>query len=333
MNIYDLAEKAGVSIATVSRVLNNSSKVSKKTREKITKIMKEENYQPSAYARGLSGTPAKTIGVLTIDIRDQYYASVIHALEQEFSRHHYNVVLCNTGGELDEQTNYISLLMQKQVDAMILVGSVFNYPQLKSIITQVTKKIPLIIVNENLKGDNIYSIICDESHGISMAVNHLYSLGHRSMAYVKVSSTFSAERKLNGFVKSSEVYNDLETEGRVIEVKQGLQEAYSVVEQILSWEERPTAILCGEDLTALGVIQELQHSGFKVPGDFSVTGFNNSIYSESSYPRLTTIDSQSEIMGLSAARLTLDVLEKRKAPSTTSITAELVIRESCLLLP
>ena len=328
MNIYEIAVKAGVSTATVSRVLNDSPKVSQKTRDKIHKLMEEENYLPSAYARGLSGTPAKTIGILTIDIRDQYFASVIHSLEQELSLHQYNVILCNTGGELDDQRNYISLLLQKKVDALILVGSVFKNPQLKGVISNVTSQIPLIIVNENLEGKNIYSIICDEGKGISDAVSHLHEKGHKSFVYIKAGDTYSAKRKMNGFLSSKNRVKEIELDDRVLEIETGLEAAYSIVPSILALNPRPEAIVCGEDLTALGIMQELIKRGFSIPGDFSVTGFNNSIYSECSTPKMTTIDSQSSAMGLAAARLALDVLNKRKVPSQNRINPELVLRDS-----
>lgn len=328
MNIYEIAEKAGVSTATVSRVLNNSPKVSEKTREKIHKLMKEENYLPSAYARGLSGTPAKTIGILTIDIRDQYFASVIHSLEQELSLHQYNVVLCNTGGELDDQRNYISLLLQKKVDALILVGSVFKNPQLKGLISQVTEKIPLIIVNEKVEGENIYSIICDEGQGIADAVLNLFESGHRDYVYIQAGETYSARRKMKGFLKAGKTVENHNITKRVLKTEKDLQSAHTVAKDIAAMNPRPTAIVCGEDLTALGIMQELMRLGFSIPEDFSVTGFNNSIYSECSTPPLTTVDSQSSAMGLAAARLSLDILSERKVPTLSTIDPELIIRES-----
>jgi len=328
MNIYEIARKAGVSTATVSRVLNDSPKVSEKTREKIHKLMKEENYLPSAYARGLSGTPAKTIGILTIDIRDQYFASVIHSLEQELSLFQYNVILCNTGGELDDQRNYIELLLQKKMEALILVGSVFKNPQLKGIISRVAEKIPMIIVNEKVEGDNIYSIICDEGQGIKDAVLELYKNDHREFVYIQAGDTYSAKRKMKGFLDAGKDVCGLITENRILEVETDLQSAHKIVKKILSMNPRPSAIICGEDLTALGIMQELTKQGYTIPGDFSVTGFNNSIYSECATPPLTTIDSQSSAMGLAAARLTLDLLGGRKVPSLSRISTEMVIRES-----
>ncbi len=328
MNIYEIAEKAGVSTATVSRVLNNSPKVSEKTREKIHKLMKEENYLPSAYARGLSGTPAKTIGILTIDIRDQYFASVIHSLEQELSLFQYNVVLCNTGGEYDDQRNYIELLLQKKVEALILVGSVFKNPQLKGVISQVAEQIPLIIANEKVEGNNIYSLICDEGKGIKDAVLTLHKKGHRDFVYIQAGETYSSKRKVKGFIDAAEEIRELKTDGKILHIGTDLHSARKIAGGILSMKPRPTAVICGEDLTALGIIQEMTKLGYSIPGDFSITGFNNSIYSECSTPPLTTIDSQSSAMGLAAARLTLDILAKRNVPKLNTINTEFIERES-----
>lgn len=328
MNIYELAEKAGVSTATISRVINNSSKVSEKTRKKILALMEEENYIPSAFARGLSGSPARTIGIMTIDIRDQYFASVIHSIEQELSLSKYNVILCNTGGEVEEQRNYINLLLQKKVEALILVGSVFKNPQLKGAISQVTDKIPVIIANEKVEGENIYSLICNDGKGIEEAVLHLHEQGHRQFSYVKVDDTYSANRKQQGFLNAVKKLKLSDEHYQILPVDRGLEKASTVVDKILSMKSPPSAILCGEDLTALGIIQSLQKSGYSVPGDFSVTGFNNSIYSQCSIPQITTLDSQSSAMGLASARLCLDVLAGRKVPALSTIDTELILRGS-----
>lgn len=327
MTIYELAEKAGVSTATISRVLNNSPRVSEKTREKIHKLMKEVNYIPSAYARGLSGSPGKTIGIMTIDIRDQYFASVIHSLEQELSLHQYNVILCNTGGELDDQRNYISLLQQKQVDALILVGSVFKNPQLKGVISQVTETVPMIIVNEKVSGPNIFSIICDEGKGIEEAVVRLKDKGRESFAFIKPGQTYSSDRKEKGFLQAMDNLQ-LSTKGRVLEIDKGLDSAREAVDFLSNMNPLPDAVICGEDLTALGIIQGLVEKGYDVPAQIAVTGFNNSIYSQCSTPSITTVDSQSDAMGLAAARLTLDILTGRNVPVLSTINTSLIVRNS-----
>ena len=114
MNIYDVAKEAGVSIATISRVLNDPSLVSEKTRKKVEEVLLKHNYTPNAIARGLVVKSMKTIGMLTIDIRDVYYANVAYTMEHELSKNGYNVILCNTGGDVEEKAKYIKILAEKR---------------------------------------------------------------------------------------------------------------------------------------------------------------------------------------------------------------------------
>ena len=126
MNIYDIAKEAGVSIATVSRVLNNKGTVSAATRARVEAILKQNNYTPSAIARGMVSKSMRTVAVLTVDIRVPHYARTAYTIEREFSRRGYEVILCNTGGDRAETLRYLQAVNQKQVDGIVLVGSVFD---------------------------------------------------------------------------------------------------------------------------------------------------------------------------------------------------------------
>ena len=126
MNIYDIAKKAGMSISTVSRVLNHKTNVTPTTRKKIEAILKEYNYSPNAIARGLVSNSMETIAVVTVDIRVPHYAKQAYTVEQAFSSLGYNVLVCNTGGKLNETKKYMKMLSEKQIDGVVLVGSVFN---------------------------------------------------------------------------------------------------------------------------------------------------------------------------------------------------------------
>ena len=126
MNIYDIAKEAGVSIATVSRVLNNKGTVSAATRARVEAILKQNNYTPSAIARGMVSKSMRTVAVLTVDIRVPHYARTAYTIEREFSRRGYEVILCNTGGDRAETLRYLQVVNQKQVDGIVLVGSVFD---------------------------------------------------------------------------------------------------------------------------------------------------------------------------------------------------------------
>lgn len=131
MNIYDISEKAGVSIATVSRVLNGSDNVSEKTRKKVEAIMKETGYMPNAFARGLTNNTMHTIGLLCADCSDHFLANAISYLEHGFRENGYDCLLCCTGYELSNRQNYLKLLLSKKVDVVVLVGSTFIEPDEK----------------------------------------------------------------------------------------------------------------------------------------------------------------------------------------------------------
>ena len=126
MTIYDIAKEAGVSISTVSRVLNDKGNVNIETKKKVEEVLARNNYTPSAIARGMTGRLLRTVAVLTVDIRVPHYARTAYTIEREFSRKGYDVTLCNTGGELKETVRYLRAMLEKQIDGIILVGSVFN---------------------------------------------------------------------------------------------------------------------------------------------------------------------------------------------------------------
>ena len=206
MNIYDIAQKAGVSTATVSRVINGSKSVTEETRQKVSAIMSEVGYTPNVFARGLMVNSMKTIGVMTIDVRDLYYARSIHAIENEARKLGYNVVLCNTGDDIWEKKKYLKLLLQKRVDGIILVGSVFKEKSDNRHITEAAAEVPVVLINGYLEGNNIYSIMCDDNGAVKSAVKQLADMGHKAVSYLYDVETFSGMEKLGGFKSAIREY-------------------------------------------------------------------------------------------------------------------------------
>ena len=160
MNIYDVSKKAGVSIATVSRVLNGNHNVSEKTRSKVISAMKELDYTPNIFARGLGLNTMKTIGIMCTDSSDTYLANAVYYVEQKLRSFGYDALLCCTGNDYINKKKYMSLLLSKRVDGIILIGSQFvnNSPGSdNSYIIDASSEIPIILVNGYLAGDNIYT--------------------------------------------------------------------------------------------------------------------------------------------------------------------------------
>lgn len=328
MNIYDIAEEAGVSITTVSRVLNNKENISKKTKDKVEAVLKKYNYTPNGMARGLVTKSMKSIGVLTIDIRDPHYATTAFIIEQEFSRLGYNVILCNTGGETSQNINYIKILAEKNVDGIILIGSVFNDGFIKSSVLSYANNIPLVLANGFLGVENSYSVLVDDSYGITLCVDHLVEKGHSEIVYVKDSNTYSADQKKNGFILGMNNHNLELDDNSIVTVNRGLEGGYEAVGQFMSLGKKFSAIIFGEDITAIGGMKKLKELGRNVPSDVAIVGFNNSIFSKCCDPELTTVDNKVETVGSLTVKLLIDLIENRNATSNILIRPDLIVRKS-----
>ena len=210
MNIYEISEKAGVSIATVSRVLNGSSKVSEKTRQKILMVMEENNYQPNVFARSLGLNTMKTIGILCADSSDVVLASAVYSIEQELRKNQYDALLCCTGYDIDQKEKYLKLLLSKRVDALILVGS--NFVEASSeknqYIIDAAKDVPVIILNGWLNAPNVYCAFCDDVEAMQRVTSCFLEKTERIL-WLYRSESFGGRSKTKG-IKQAYLLNGKE---------------------------------------------------------------------------------------------------------------------------
>ncbi|MDF2522415.1 MAG: degA [Clostridiales bacterium] len=328
MNIYDIAKQANTSVTTVSRVLNNKTNVSAKTRKRVQDVLEKYDYTPNAMARALVAKTMKTIGVLTIDVRDPHYASTAYTIEQEFRKLGYNVILCNTGNSKEEKSDYIRVLSEKNVDGIILIGSIFNDKDIESSVSSYFAKNPVVLANGWLENENTYSVLVDDSYGISLCVEHLYNNGHRNILYVKDSSTYSADQKVYGYLTSMSKYNLPVDEDSIAHVERGLIGGYSAIESFINSKKEFTAVIFGEDITAIGGIKKLNEMNLKVPDNVAITGFNNSIFAECSNPELTSVDNKVEVVGTLSVRMLHDLMENKNLSRSILIRPDLKVRKS-----
>ena len=313
-NIYDIASRAGVSTATVSRIINNSGNVSEQTKQRVIKVMDELNYYPSVFARGMVTNSMKTIGVLAVDIRDTYYANVTYTIEQHLRENCYNVMLCNTGNS--DKKQYINMLMSKKIDGLILVGSVFKDKELDNFIINISKSIPVAIINGYIEGENIFCIMNDDEAGVANAFSYLHDKQAKPV-FFNDNITYSANKKAGG-ANGYPVYK----------VERGINGGYNGMKKLLSENPDINAVICSEDLTAVGVIKYLTEINRKIPDDFSVIGFNNSIYAECSSPSLTSIDSNMTTIGKIAVDTIIKAISKEESESKIILKSELIKRGS-----
>ncbi len=328
MNIYDIAAEAKTSISTVSRVLNNKENVNPEIRRRVEEVLKKYDYKPSAIARGMVSKTMKSIAILTIDVRVTHYARMIYVIEQEFSNRGYNVTVCNTGGAIAECERYFKILAEKQVDGIVLIGSIFNqlsgYPQIVSLI----KDIPVVIANGYVDHPNFYSVLVDDTKAIRRVVDYLFDRGHQELVYVFDIETDSGRAKCQGFLEGMNLKDVPDPQSRVFTAQYGLEGGMKAADEIIGSGIPFTGVVCGEDITAIGIMKELKKRGIRVPEDVVVTGCNNSPESRICEPELTTLDNKPELLGGMCAQLLQNTIEKKETATDVAIQPELIVRDS-----
>ncbi len=325
MNIYDIAKEAGVSITTVSRVINKKGYVSEKTRKKIQDVLDRNEYQPSGIARGLATGSMKTVAIVVVDVRVPHYALTSYIMEQKLSEEGYMVLVCNTGEEEEDCRKYLRMLAQRQVDGIILVGSIFNR-LCDDETLNLLSNIPIVMANGKIDRENIYGVLVDEAYGMELATAHLYKTGRRKLAYVIDKYTNAADRKLEGYIREMKRLGYENPEKDVYRTPYGL-EGGAQIAGILK-EKEYDGVVFGEDLTAVGAMNEWRNQGIKIPEEIALIGCNNSEYSYICNPPLTTVNNKGEVLSELTVQMLLDVLSKKKELASLVVLPELVIRET-----
>ena len=335
MNIYDISEKAGVSIATVSRVLNGNPNVSEKTRNKILNIMEECGYTPNAFARGLMTNSMHTVGILCPDVSDAYLAEAVCHLEHFFREQGYDVLLCCTGYNLPEQQKYMELLLNKKVDGIVLVGSFYisDQPSDNHYIKKIAKQIPIAILNASLHGKNIYSIFCDDGKAVEEATLSLIKHGRRKILYLYNARSYSGSKKLSGYQTAHQV-SSLPICEELIQFYNKKDTSFHTISCFL--EELSDSgivfdsIVASEDFLAVGALKYAKKKGLQIPKDLEIIGYNNSKLAECAEPELTSIDNKLEILCEQCTKAIISALEKQNFPEKSVFCAELIHRSTTI---
>lgn len=294
MNIYDIANRANVSIATVSRVINDSPKVSEKTRKKIHDIMEELGYTPNVFARGLGLNTMKTIGILCSDPSDIYVARALSYFEKMLRENGYDSLLCCSGYDTKNLKKYINILISKSVDAVIMIGSKYiSAKDNKNLIKSTAKSLPIFLINGFLECDNVYCSYYDDFNATKISANMLYNSGKSNLLFLYNSTSQSAKRKLDGFISGC----------KDLKIKSGnyatlLCDENDIENITLSLEKftkeffLPDGIIASDDFLAMTALKFAKQNSISVPDELSIIGYDNSIFSKISYPELTTVDSR-----------------------------------------
>lgn len=334
MTIYDISEKAGVSIATVSRVLNGSENVSDETRKKVLAVMNEYDYTPNAFARGLGLNSMNTIGILCADSSDIYLANAIYHIEQELRENNYNCILCCTGYKLEDKKKYLNLLISKKVDSVILVGSYFieNDDKDNDYIREASKQAPILLFNADFDHDNVYCSLCDDFKAMMETTNAFIKNGITDILYLYNTKSFSGIRKLSGY-QCALAQNGITLRNEYMQFFPGKRGDIPGVAKFLEELDpsiRFSGIIASDDNLAMGAMKYASKKNIKIPEELSIVGYNNSILSTCCEPELTTVDNRLETLCHHIVTTLIGILDGREMPQKVIFSGELIKRGTTL---
>lgn len=334
MTIYDISEKAGVSIATVSRVLNGSSNVSEKTKKKVLDVINRYEYTPNAFARGLGLNTMKTIGIMCADSSDIYLAKAIYYIEQKLRANGYDSILCCSGYDLETKIDSMNLLITKKVDGIILVGSNFIYETEadNKYICDAAIQVPLMLLNGALDAPNVYGVVSDDFTSMYDATSHMINAGFQDILYFYNSYSYSGKKKLAGFRAAMEEHGLLKEES--LQYYCGSHEDISAMtDHLKALHEKGIpfdGVIAADDTLALASVKYAKEMNLSIPKDFSIIGYNNSMLTNCCDPELTSIDNKLETLCQHLINTLMGVLGGNEMPKKTVFSGELIKRGTTL---
>ena len=334
ITIYDISKEAGVSIATVSRVLNDSNNVNPKTREKITEVMEKMVYKPNAFARGLGQDTMKTIGILCADSSDTYLAKAVYLIEEALRQNNYDSLLCCTGYDFQNKQKSLDLLISKKVDAAILVGSNFLDTTVSSnnnYIKEAAKSIPIMLLNACFECQNVYSLFCDDLNATKSAVEFLIKKGRKKILYLYSSKSYSGVKKLEGYKEALKENKLSLSDDYIVYCNSNRDDVngfVKTIEEVYEKGLRFDAVVSSEDYLAIAALKFAIKKGISVPKDLSIIGYNNSPMALMTQPEITSVDNRLEALSKQLVATLLGVLEGKEMPAKTEYKGILIERDS-----
>ncbi|NEZ47380.1 LacI family transcriptional regulator [Clostridium niameyense] len=328
VSIKDVAKEAGVSIATVSRVLNDIDVVNEDTKKKVVDAIDKLGYRPNIVARSLKTQISKTIGIIIPDISNQFYPEIVRGAEDVANIYDYNIMLCNTDLDPEKEMEYLRVLREKMADGVLYMSNSLE-PNILELIDKL--RFPVVLVETRDKEEKIPSVTIDNLKASMDAVQYLIDKGNKKIAYIGLYEDMANEAVLRykGYEETLRK-NNIELNKDLV-VFSGLKakDGYNGINKILEKNEID-AVFCAADEVAMGAINALRDKSIKVPEDVDVMGFNNIYSSEIFYPKLTTVAEPMYDMGSVGMRMLIKIINKQELEEKHYVlTHRIVERDSC----
>ena len=327
MNIKQIAEAAGVSVATVSRVMNHPETVAPATREKIERVMKEAEYKPNWFAQGLNSKKTKTIGILIPHMLQSSYMEIANGVEEVARTKEYVTFMCSVEKDPEMEREYISQLMTRRVDGIILMFSALDEEYIKELSQE---KIPVVLIGENRENPTANSVKVDCRAGAAEMVAHLIEVGHRSIGFLCGNDPQQETQEMMKGYKNVLKANGIRVSERLIRrADNSIEGGYIAAKKMIA-DGKPDVIFATSDEIAFGAMDALKDSGLRIPEDIAVAGFGNNRMANLIEPKLTTVELPYRKMGIYGARILFDLIDgEEKEERHIVLRSRMRIRRSC----
>jgi len=325
VTIRDVAEKAGVSVATVSHVINGTRKVAPETEARVRRAMEELGYQPNAIAQSLRKRTTYAIGILVSDITNPFFATLVRGAEDAALEAGYSVIVCNSDEDPQKEDMYIRALWRRRIDGMLIAPTRDGTSPAIQELAQ--RKLPFVFVDRKAKGIEADAVLSDNVGGAYLATKHLIERGHKRIGIILgIPGATTTEERLLGYRQALEEASLPFSEELVVWGGYRMEGGRKACAKLLSLMDPPTAIFSTNNLMTLGVLQELFHRGIKIPEKIAVVGFDDLEWAEIVHPPLTVVAQRPYEIGYQAFKLLLGRLNRFEGIQEVRVPVELKIR-------
>ena len=328
ISMREVAELAGVSIATVSRVINDNGRFSEETRKRVERVIEENGYIANQAAKGLREARTRTIGMIIPDITNDFFSTLALQAERAFADEGYSVLICNDANDAERGRHYLRTLISKRVDGIICISGRTTFDEY-----EVPGNVPIVYVDRFPKrADEIPRVISEDLEGGRLATEHLIERGCRRIAFMTgTHSAQSVQSRGIGYARALEAHGleadpalRIELEGRVRRFREARETLAGAIASGMEFD----GIFAMNDVIAVGALLALRDAGIRVPGDVKVVGFDDSIYSSIATPALTSVRRFPEQMAKRGCDMLLSLIDGTPVELEDIVPVELVVRES-----
>lgn len=327
MNISQIAKRAKVSTATVSRTINHSDSVSPETADKVWRVVHSMGYQPNSYARALSSGKSHALGLIISDIVNPFFPELVKSFEEVALENGFDVIVANTGYSPERMILSVRRMLERKVEGVAVITSEME----EHVVAQLeARRIPIVFLDIGQVGNRISNLKVDYSKGIGEAVDHIVQLGHRRVGFIGGPlELHSARKRRAAFLKCLGKHGLLPEKNLIQTGNHKVDGGEAAMKRLLQLAKRPTAILTSNDLTAIGALRAIHKAGLHIPDDISVIGFDDIDLSEFTHPALTTIRLSRKELGEKAFDALATIIRRKSLKGRQyNVETHLIIRES-----